>query len=551
MKQIFTRLTVLLLLFSQRANTQVVINELYTDPGAGKHEFFELYNTSPSSTPFSVDNLTMVTFFDISGQKGFYVMDLPNMSVASRGFFVGAAALPFNYQGVTGSIATDFNWNSAAFAANNGYLKKWVQGTSNLVDGNLFYDQATLAVNFNDFFYRRTAFGASYSVFLYNNGQLINTFIGGAGGASTVLNDIVNMPLLYVDMTASSTDFTINFSGYGTLPVESVVQDAGSDNGYLREKDGACATWNKSSASVQHSPKKSNGTLIGYSDGSVSVSAAISTGTVATGSVLNYNVVAAPTSYFPIEMQVFGEAGTSFGKLDAADIYFTSSTETVVTDGAFNSTFFPHTANILIAVKTSLGCFDKILFIPNALVLSTKLISFTGNQTTADIKLNWEIATNEIADRFEIQKSINGQNFTSAGIIFATEKTGSQTYSFNTGAPVSGNTIYRLRIFNKNNKVDYSNNISFQTKEETKTQAAIINNPVINNLTLRFNSPGNQIMNVSIIDMAGRRIQQEKFNSNKGNNVINISLSSSLKKGIYLANLSDGINQTAIKFIKQ
>ena len=551
MKQIFTRLTVLLLLFSQRANTQVVLNELYTDPGAGNHEFFELYNTSTSSAPFSVENLTMVTFFDISGQKGFYVMDLPNMSVASRGFFVGAAALPFNFQGVTGSTAADFNWNSGAFTANNGYLKKWVQGTSNLIDGNLFYDQATLSVNFNDFFYRRTANGASYSIFLYNNGQLINSFIGGAGGSSTVLNDIVNMPLLHVDMTASSTDFNINFSGYGTLPVESVAQDAGSDNGYLREKDGGCTTWNKSSASVQHTPKKANGTLIGYSNGSVSVSAVISTGTAATGSVLNYNVVAAPTSYFPIEMQVFGEAGNSFGKLDAGDIYFTSSTENVVSDGAFSSTFFPHTANILIAVKTSLGCFDKILFIPNTLVLSTKLISFTGNQTNNDIKLNWEVATNEIADRFEIQKSINGQNFTSAGIVFATEKTGSQAYSFNTGATVSGNIIYRLRIFNKNNKVDYSNNIIFQTKEEIKTQAAIINNPVINNLALSFNSTRNQVMNISIIDMAGRCIQQEKFSSNKGNNTVNISLTSSVKKGIYLANLSDGINQTVIKFIKQ
>lgn len=551
MKQIFTRLTLLLLLFSQRANTQVVLNELYTDPGAANHEFFELYNTSISATPFSVDNLTMITFFDISGQKGFYVMDLPNMSVASRGFFVGAAALPFNFQGMSGSIAADFNWNSAAFTANNGYLKKWVQGTTNLIDGNLFYDQATLPANFNDFFYRRTSNGASYSVFLYNNGQLINTFIGGAGGSSTVLNDIVNMPQLHVDMTAASPDFNINFTSYGGIPVESLPQDAGSDNGYIREKDGGCNTWNKSSASVQHTPKKSNGTLIGYSDGSVSVSAAISTGTAATGSVLNYNVVAAPASYFPIEMQVFGEAGTSFGKLDAGDIYFTSSTETVVTDGAFNSTFFPHTANILIAVKTSLGCFDKILFIPNALVLSTQLISFSGNQTDNDIKLNWQIVTNETADRFEIQKSINGQNFTSAGIVFATEKIGSQTYSFNAGSPVSGNVIYRLRIFNKSNKVDYSNNIAFQAKEETKTFPSIINNPIIDNLAIRFNSRGNQAMSISIIDMAGRRLQQQKINAYKGNNVVNISLPSSVKKGVYLVNLSDGINQTAIKFVKQ
>lgn len=550
MKQTFTLLMAVCLLLCQRANSQVVLNELYTDPGAGNHEFFELYNTNPASTPLSVNNLTLVTFFDISGQKGFYVMDLPNMTIAPRGYFVGSASLPFNYQGQTNSTASDFNWNSASFVANNGFIKKWVQGTTNLFDGNVSYDEAILPANFNDFFFRRTGSGASYSVFLYNNGQLINTFIGGTGGSATVLTVIVNMPPLYIDMTAASTDFTIAFTGYGTLPVESTTQEAGSDNGYIREMDGACATWNKSSAGTQHTPKVTNGILTGTT-GSVSVSAAIARGTAATGSTVNYNIVGAPSAYFPIEMQVYTDLGSSYGKLDATDTYIESNTETIISQGPFYTNFFPHLADILIAVKTSAGCLDKILFIPNALVLSVKLVSFEGTRDKNDIRLTWKAEANETADRFEVEKSSNGTDFTSAGIVFATEKTGSEIYTYNTSAPAAGKIIYRLKIFNKSGKVDYSNILGFQNKEDMMKPLTIINNPVGDRLTLSYQTAGSQALEIKITDMSGRLVQQQKTNSGKGINLINLPLSSNYKSGIYIVDLFDGTTHCSGKFIKQ
>jgi len=133
MKKTFTLFTAACLYFGQTANSQVVLNELYTDPGNGKSEFFELYNPSASAIPASMDNYTLLCFFDISNQLGFYVMDLPNLTVTAKGYFVGSAALPFNYQGITNSTASDFSWNSAAFVANNGYVRKWGTGNGKLI----------------------------------------------------------------------------------------------------------------------------------------------------------------------------------------------------------------------------------------------------------------------------------------------------------------------------------------------------------------------------------------------------------------------------------
>ncbi|MEO6612553.1 MAG: T9SS type A sorting domain-containing protein [Chitinophagaceae bacterium] len=550
MKQIFTLLTAVCLLASEKASTQVVLNELYTDPSSGNHEFFELYNTNPSNASFSVNNITMVTFFDISGQRGFYVLDLPNMSVAARGFFVGSAAIPFNYQGHTNSTASDFNWNDAALAANQGSLKKWVQGVANPFDGNLFYDQVALPANFNDFFYRRTGSGASYSIFLYNNGQLINSFIGGTGGSATVLTVIVNMPPLFVDMSAASTDFTITFTGYGTLPVESTTQETGSDNGYIRDMDGACGTWEKSSSSKQHTPKASNGSLTS-SAGSVSVSAAISRGTAATGSTVNYDVVGAPASYFPIELQVYTDVGASSGVLDATDSYVESNTENVLSDGPFYTKFYPYTAHVLIAVKTNAGCLDKILFIPNALVLSVNMISFTGSQEKELVTLNWKTEANEEATRFEVERSSNGIDFTRVAIVTASGKEGHEEYSFTSTAPIAGKGIYRLRIFNKSGKVEYSSSLIFENKEEMKGSFTILNNPVSDRLTMRFESATSQSMDIIVADMSGHVLIQQKMNSSKGINILSIPVPAAMKSGTYIVGLSDGNTRYSGKFIKQ
>jgi hypothetical protein len=549
MKKIFTLLFITSFVIVKRNHAQVLINELYTDPGAGKHEFFELYNTSTSSTPLSMNNYTMVTYFDISGQKGFYVMDLPNLTVAPRDFFVGSASLPFNYQGVNNSTATDFNWNSAAFTSNQGSLKKWIQGGLNLVDGNLFYDQAVLPANFNDFFYRRTGTGSSYTIFLYHNGTLINTFLGGTGGQAEVVSAIISMPQLYVDMTGSSPDFTINFSTYGSIPLEYCNQDAGSDNGFIREKDGACGSWVKSSAQVQHTPKASNGTLIGIT-GSLAVSAAISPGTEATGSTINYDIVAGPASAFPAEMQIYIDVGT-FGKLDPADVYLESKIETNISQGPFYTTFYPYNVNILIVVKSSAGCLDKILFIPNSLVLALNTTAFGGNRKDGETKLNWTVTANENTANFIVERSINGSEFSAIALLLSTDKEDDENYSYHDRTRTDQHVSYRLRTIEKGGLTSYSQVLVFQP-EITKTQSGITfyGNPVTNKLHFSFLSGAEQVCEIRVYDMSGNLMFSKKIRAIKGNNEFNTTLPATLKAGPYVVDINTAAERKTAKFVK-
>jgi hypothetical protein len=526
------------------SRSQVLFNEVYTDPAASHNEFFELYNTSTSSTPLSLDDYTIVCFYETpQGEKGFFVMDLPNLTIPPKGYFVGASDLPFDYQGTKTSTDADFSWNSAAFTSNNGYVKDWRLQPDNT------YAEVSLPANFNDFFYRRLGTGATYSIFLYNQGVLINTLIFGTGGATEVLPVIVAMPPLAVDMSASSPDFTIDFSTYNSINIETVMQDAGNDNGYYRVGDGLCGGWTKSDNKGQHNPKVTNGYVDGYS-GVISVTAIVQRGTAATGSQITYDVISAPLSSFPVTLEVYKDAPT-LSRLEANDNFFESNTEFVVTDGPFTSTFTPYDANMLVVVKSSLGCIDKVMFVPNVSILPVKLIYFQGSRGIDKINLQWNVAQNESSDHFEIEKSYDGKNFTIIGSVAGTNKTGSETYSFPEPTNDKEKIFYRLKMIDKNQKSEYSRILTFQPKSDFERKLTVINNPVSDKLTISFQSSADQKFDVNVYDITGKIRMKQSMNAYRGSNMVSLSLTSSFTTGTYIVELANGAEHYSAKFVKQ
>jgi len=541
MKKNLLLITCVLFVLVTRA--QVLFNEVYTDPAASHNEFFELYNTSTSSSPISLDDYTIVVYFETTKERGFYVMDLPNLSIAPKGFFVGASNLPFDYQGVKTSTAADFSWNSSAFTSNNGYVKEW------LLQPNNTYAQVPLPSDFNDFFFRRLGSGGTYSIFLYNKGVVVESLIFGTGGATAVLPAIISMPPLFVDMTASSPDFTINFSTYGSNRLETVMQDAGNDNGYYRVGDGYCGGWTKSDNQGQHNPHVSNGYVDGYG-GVISVTAVITRGTGLTGSQITYNVISAPSSTFPVTLELYQDQPT-LTRLEANDIYVTSNTETVVTDGPFTTTFTPYDANMLVVVKSTIGCIDKVMFIPNLSILPVKLIYFQGNRDNEKVRLQWNVAQNESSDHFEIEKSYDGKTFTTTGLMLSTTKMGSETYSFSETGNDKEKIFYRLKMIDKSQKVEYSRIIVFQPKLVAEKNLTIINNPAHDRLTISFESNADQNIDVKVYDLLGKIRMVQPMNLYQGSNLLNLSLPSSLTTGLYIVEVANRTERYSAQFIKQ
>jgi hypothetical protein len=534
------------------AKAQLVLNEVYPDPNSGKSEFFELYNTS--NLLESTDNYTLVTFFRFNNNnKGFYVLDLPAISVTSKGFVVGSAANPFNYQGVTNSTNTNFSWNDNAFlSANNGSLTAWKQGTSNLTDGNVDYDQVSIASNFNDFFNRLSASGASYIMFLYKNGALVNSLLAGTGGFSSMSTEIISMPPLYIDMSGTAPDFTINFPGYGSVPLEFVTEEAGSDNGYIRTTDGACSSWNKSSSGITHTPQMSNGSMLVGTIGSISVYATIARGTATTGSSIMYGVTSAPVNMMPVEMGFYIDNGTTAGQWDANDTFIFLDTISV-TNVTEQYTFFPYDANIIIVTKAASGCIDNLRLIENVSnsVLATRFLNVKGYSANKKPVIEWSVAENESSKNYEVQKSNDGINFVTETIINTSGKVGMEGYSFRSAQDITNIIYYRIKINDKNNGFTYSRTIALKETDNKTNNLTLLQNPVSTTLNFAYSATSANASTINIYSATGAKVFSTQMTMQKGMNTVSMNLDNRLVAGTYVLEVVNSNERSVTKLIKQ
>jgi hypothetical protein len=182
--------------------------------------------------------------------------------------------------------------------------------------------------------------------------------------------------------------------------------------------------------------------------------------------------------------------------------------------------------------------------------LPIRLESFQGSLFNKTITLHWSIGQNEISGKFEVQRSTDGNNFSYVSLVSASEKSGTENYQFSELA-IAEKTFYRLKMTDKNGFVTYSKILVFQTASPGSEDLVIVNNPVTNKLTISFQSETNNAADLRILDLAGRTIQTLRVKTYKGENLINVSLASTLNKGIYMVSLSDGNKNSASKFVKQ
>jgi hypothetical protein len=496
-----------------------------------------------------------MSYFEEGSTRGFYILDLPNLTVGPRGFFTGASAVPFSYQGTSNSNAAQFSWNDPSLLTNFGYLRKWVDNGANLTDGNKNYDLATIPVGFNDFFSKRSGGGATYNAFVYKNGVLINVFFGGAGGTSSMPTFITSMPNFRVEQltAAGSSMFNINFTGYKNKPIELVGQDGGTDNGFIRTIDGTCGSWTKSSADVNHTPGISNGKPLA-GGGSISISAFLTRDVTNMTTKITYNVTSAALDIFPIEMQVYVDNGTVFGELDAVDTYVESKIENKVDDGPFTTVITPYNQNALIVIKQAAGCLDKVMFrdIIGQSTLPLTLTAWQGKRVDEQVSLTWSLAENELLNMVEVQRSTDGVNFTTAGSVFASEKIGTETYVFKENIKSSDRLMYRLKMIEKSSKIAYSKTLSFDSKNnDQKNVLQIMGNPVTNNLTLNYHASNATKVKLSIYNTMGHCVYNKSLTVAKGNNVWDIPVDFLQPNNNYMAEVSNDTERFAIKFLKK
>lgn len=499
--------------------SQTVLNEVYVDPGNGKSEFFELYNSATVGSQ-STDCFTMVIRWASGGTEGWYVLDLPNLSVGPHGYFVGASASPFNTQSTTGSVA-NFNWNDVNFRnqSTGGSLTKWQ------VNGGAYTDvSGSIPANLTDLF--SAPGNENYIVLVFVNGAFNNGFIGGSN-SSTLDAAIQALPDLPVDMNVGCADFTIDFSTLGAM--EHVGSKPGSDNGYARTSDGKCGAWAKTSASVNHTPGTTNGSAAGLTGSLVTATEILKCNTGPGTSRVIYSITgvsgdATEADDFPVEIQLFYDGGT-VGTLDGADSYVSSKFDATIADDVDSFTFNQN-SNIILIYKTKRGCFDKVVSVLNTCSpLPVNFKSFTAVRNHSNVLVKWETMTEQNNNGFTVERNTGGSWQQVAYI--PTQAPGGNSsavlsYQFTDLNTYKGISQYRIRQVDLDAKSRLSE-IRAVRGEGQNIKTIVYPNPSFDGRVNVVFEQSNSILDVSLVDMTGRTVKQWKGVTNNNIQIDNLT----------------------------
>ena len=186
----------------------------------------------------------------------------------------------------------------------------------------------------------------------------------------------------------------------------------------------------------------------------------------------------------------------------------------------------------------------------SSVILPVTLLSFTAQAQSNDALVLWK-TTNEVNHAYyEVQYSLDGINFSSAGLRNALSGTGEKNYYLLHAnvAAVANKLYYRLKMVATTGAEAYSNVILVRFASNVQPVTDVYPNPTTGFVNIVANGSSSKPLSLRIVDLSGRILTSWEITS-IGNSTIDISR---YANGIYFieAILPDGINQR-FKLIKQ
>lgn len=183
------------------------------------------------------------------------------------------------------------------------------------------------------------------------------------------------------------------------------------------------------------------------------------------------------------------------------------------------------------------------------------LTNFTGNKSGDVNNLQWTTANETNNAGFELQRSINGADFTTITKIASKADNGNSTnslnYSYSDKTPLKGTNYYRLYQLDKDGKGSYSKVVAIKNSTKGVEISNVYPNPAKDNISLTINSLAKNQYTISIYDLVGKEIARKSIDVNGSMNVqFNTS---NFAKGTYVIKVTSSENTVldTQRFIKQ
>ncbi len=204
-------------------------------------------------------------------------------------------------------------------------------------------------------------------------------------------------------------------------------------------------------------------------------------------------------------------------------------------------------------LSASITSFSSFYFANKAFAaLPLNLLDFKGRLESNNALLNWKTDNEQNTSHFEIERSINGVNYTVVGNVSSANTPGIHNYSFadpaitSLGAEV---VYYRLKQIDIDKRFTYSQIVTLSI--ENRNVVLFYPNPVTDkaNLTIILKKP--EQVQLKVIDNIGRVVKQQQWNLPAGSTSLSIDMKGLMKGLYYLELIGNNVINRQLNFIKQ
>ncbi len=194
------------------------------------------------------------------------------------------------------------------------------------------------------------------------------------------------------------------------------------------------------------------------------------------------------------------------------------------------------------------GTFTLTTFVPGCPV-PVELLDFRGEAKGEINALSWTTAT-EINNRhFEVQRSINGSDFETIGIVEGNGNSSVEIdYAFDDTKPAAV-SYYRLKQVDFDGAFEYSDVIKISRKVRGLSLSSVYPSPTRGNTNIVFNTEKSMDLTISIIDVTGRVLGQYSISAYEGTNQTELDLSA-YSNGMYMIVLESSDTREITRIIK-
>jgi Secretion system C-terminal sorting domain len=183
---------------------------------------------------------------------------------------------------------------------------------------------------------------------------------------------------------------------------------------------------------------------------------------------------------------------------------------------------------------------------------------FNGRKDNEIVNLNWATGNEQNTDRFWVERSINGTNYTDIGSRKAAGNSSStRTYQYpdvdgpKLPAPI---LYYRIRQVDLDGKFTYSNVVAIQnTKAANGPLVQVYPNPFTQQLNVKVHSAAAPATEdrLELYDNAGILVYNRSLANRPANGVVNINNLPFLTQGVYYLRVYVGGEKEVVKIVKQ